>query len=99
MLVFYCSILDRHANACTELITYTQARERGNMSIRLLSRTDCILLPEADMLLEVGDPVAIIDFRVFVPEVFSTSLCVNCIPLSPLHIVLCSHLTLHVHCV
>jgi hypothetical protein len=54
-----------------------KARQQGNMAIRLLSKMDCFLLPEADMLLVEGNPVGIIDMRVFVPEVvYDNWLCV-----------------------
>lgn len=45
-------------------------REKQQMAIRLLTRADCSSLP-FDVHLETGDYAAIIDLRVFVPEVFS----------------------------
>ena len=47
----------------------SRARADGRMAIRLLSSMDCPLLGESDMLLEQGHHIAIVDFRVFVPEV------------------------------
>ncbi len=48
------------------------ARKRGDMAVRILSRGDCSALrAEVDSPLELGTPVAIIDLRVFVPEVIS----------------------------
>jgi hypothetical protein len=45
-------------------------RERGQICVRLLSSADCQSFPrESDLHLERGAQLAIIDFRVFVPEV------------------------------
>lgn len=47
-------------------------RTRGQMAIRLLTKGDCFGMPsESDSRLEIGTRVAIIDLRVFVPEVIS----------------------------
>ena len=49
-----------------------QARARGNIALRLLNRGDCSAMPvDADTSLDPGTRVAIIDLRVFVPEVVS----------------------------
>lgn len=49
-----------------------QARANGKIAFRLLSRGDCPALSvDADSLLELGTCLAIIDLRVFVPEVIS----------------------------
>jgi hypothetical protein len=48
-------------------------RQKGKMAIRLLTSADCCGMPEESNanLLSVGTRVAIIDLRVFVPEVIS----------------------------
>jgi len=47
-------------------------RRNGNITVRLLSRADCAVLRcDTDIALDVGAPVAILDLRVFVPEVVS----------------------------
>lgn len=47
-----------------------ESRARGRMALRLLSRSDCPSLPrEASAPLTAGGRVAVIDLRVFVPEV------------------------------
>jgi hypothetical protein len=47
-------------------------RERGYLTVRLLSKADSQLLPtEVEYPFTVGSKAAIVDFRVFVPEVFS----------------------------
>lgn len=47
-------------------------REQHKMAVRILTKSDCeSLVGEADCPLEVGGRVAIIDMRVFVPEVIS----------------------------
>jgi hypothetical protein len=49
-----------------------QLRERGQMTIRILSRADCGDLPaHIDLPFAVGSKVVVIDLRVFVPEVMS----------------------------
>jgi hypothetical protein len=49
-----------------------QARTQGRIAVRLLSRGDCSALKdEAECPLEPGTRVALIDLRVFVPEVIS----------------------------
>jgi hypothetical protein len=47
-----------------------EERSRGKMAIRLLTRTDCPGMP-TESEIEIGTRVAIIDLRVFVPEVVS----------------------------
>jgi hypothetical protein len=50
----------------------SQARTDGRMALRLLSRADCSVLdPDADSPFEPGTHLAVIDLRVFVPEVVS----------------------------
>jgi hypothetical protein len=52
--------------------TEWQSRKEGRVSLRLLSRGDCpSLSAECDLPLEADSKVAIIDLRVFVPEVIS----------------------------
>ena len=52
--------------------TEWQSRQAGRISLRLLSRGDCpSLSAECDLPLEMDSKVAIIDLRVFVPEVIS----------------------------
>ena len=47
-------------------------RSRGCMAIRLLNKANCVGMPdETDAYFDVGVRVAIIDLRVFVPEVIS----------------------------
>lgn len=49
-----------------------QDRANGRMCVRLLSTTDCSVLDDpASLSLDHGCPVAVIDLRVFVPEVIS----------------------------
>ena len=49
-----------------------QLRERGNMTVRILSRADCNDLPaHINLPFSVGSKVVVIDLRVFVPEVMS----------------------------
>jgi hypothetical protein len=46
------------------------ARSKGRIAVRLLSQFDCSMFPgDADQALDVQQPVAIIDLRVFVKEV------------------------------
>ena len=60
-----------------EVVTISQSedwvnRSKGRVAIRFLSRSDCSSLPaDADSPLDIGTRVAIIDLRVFVPEVAS----------------------------
>lgn len=50
----------------------SEKRKSGKISFRFLTRTDCAGLPEeSDIRISRGTPIAIIDFRVFVPEVIS----------------------------
>jgi hypothetical protein len=50
----------------------SQDRSRGEMAIRFLNRGDCPGLPSEDRgHIDIGTPVVVIDFRVFVPEVVS----------------------------
>ena len=47
-------------------------RSRGQIAIRLLNKADCFGMPdESDSFIDMGARVAIIDLRVFVPEVIS----------------------------
>ena len=47
-------------------------REKGLMAVRLLSRADCAGMPdETEAHIDAGTRLAIIDLRVFVPEVIS----------------------------
>lgn len=47
-------------------------RSQGCMALRLLNKGDCVGMPdESELFIDVGVPVAIIDLRVFVPEVIS----------------------------
>jgi len=47
-------------------------RSKGCMAIRLLNKANCVGMPdETDAFLDLGVRVAIIDLRVFVPEVIS----------------------------
>jgi len=49
-----------------------QFRSKGRMAVRLLSKADCCGMPEdIDTHIDLGTRVAIIDLRVFVPEVIS----------------------------
>lgn len=49
-----------------------QARSQGRLAVRLLTQADCsTLAAEAELPLESGACVAVIDLRVFVPEVVS----------------------------
>jgi hypothetical protein len=50
----------------------SQQRKQGKLSFRFLTKTDCSGLPEeSDIQISPGTPIAIIDCRVFVPEVIS----------------------------
>ena len=47
-------------------------RSNGRIAIRLLSKADCVGMPDdAEIHIDTGTRVAIIDLRVFVPEVIS----------------------------
>lgn len=47
-------------------------RSKGRMAVRLLSKADCYGMPDdTDTHIDIGTRVAIIDLRVFVPEVIS----------------------------
>lgn len=49
-----------------------RSRSKGNMAVRLIGKGDIVSLPiDADYPLEINERIAIIDFRVFVPEVIS----------------------------
>jgi hypothetical protein len=49
-----------------------QWRSQGRMAVRLLSSADCTGLPhESEAHIDLSTPVAVVDLRVFVPEVIS----------------------------
>eukprot|EP01034_Spumella_vulgaris_P022513 gene22513-28642_t len=69
-----------HSLQWAEIVNYNlgpdqhedQTRAQGRIAVRILSRGDCSALrSEADSPLEPGTRVALIDLRVFVPEVIS----------------------------
>jgi hypothetical protein len=44
-------------------------RQQGRLALKLLSRADCCTLQQFETSLEIGSRVAVIDLRIFVPEV------------------------------